>query len=132
MALLDALADKLVTDGLGTLGTTIFIGQIPASPDACVVIYEGRGAGPEQVFGASVVAIERPAIRVVCRTGRNEYPEARVKALAVRASLGAIRNATISGVVFYSVYPSSDLYPLGLDDKERARFGVDFVSWIGQ
>lgn len=130
MALLDALAAQLATDGVGTVGTTIFTGYMPDAPDACVSILEGRGAGPEHVFGSSVVAIERPSIRVVCRAGRNDYPAARAKAIAVRASLGAIRNVTISSIVFHSVQPSSDPYPLGLDDKERARFGVDFASWV--
>jgi hypothetical protein len=130
MALLDALGTQLQTDGVGTLATSIFLGYLPDGPDTCVAVYEDRGNGPEQIFGASVASIERPAIRVVARAPRNDYPAARTKILAVRASLGAIRDTTISGVSFLCVVPNSDPYPMGLDGDERAMFGLDLQAWV--
>lgn len=130
MALLDALAAQLVADGVGTLGTTIFLGYMPPTPDAVVVIYEGRGNGPDHVFGSSVSGIDRPQVRVLARAGRNDYPAARAKIVAVRSSLGSIQNETVSGVAFLSVQATSDYYPVRLDDKERAMFGLDFVAWV--
>lgn len=130
MALLDALGNRLQTDGVGTLGTTIFLGFLPPSPDAVVVIYEGRGNGPEHTFGAGILAIERPLIRLIARAARNDYPAARTLMESARASLGDIRNETISSVNFLCVTPTSDPYPLRLDDKERAQMGLDFVAWL--
>ena len=130
MALLDALGARLQTDNVGTLGTTIFLGFQPATPDASVVIYEGRGNGPEMTFGTGVLAIERPSIRAIARGARNDYPTTRTLMLAVRASLGAIRTETISGVEFLCVTPTSEIYPLRLDDKERVQIGLDFVVWL--
>jgi len=130
VALLDALGDRLQTDLVGTVGTTIFLSFMPPTPDAVVVIYEGRGNGPEHTFGVGVVAVERPLIRMVVRAARNDYPAARTLMAAVRASLGAIRNETISGVKFMCVTPTSDPYPLRLDDKERALMGLDFITWL--
>jgi hypothetical protein len=130
MALLDALAAQLVADGVGTLGTNIFLGYMPPSPDSVVVIYEGRGNGPEHVFGSSVTAIDRPQVRVVARAARNDYPNARTKIAQVRTSLGSIVNETVSGISFLCVQPTSDYYPMRLDDKERAMFGLDFVVWV--
>ena len=75
MALLDALGAKLVTDGVGTLATDIFLSYLPDSPDVAVAVYEDRGNGADQVFGASVVSIERPSIRVVARASRDEGVE---------------------------------------------------------
>lgn len=130
MALLDALGARLVADGVGTLGTTIFLSFMPPTPDAVVVIYEGRGNGPEQTFGASVVAVERPAVRIIARAARNDYVAARTLMESVRASLGDIRGETISGVNFQCVIATSDPYPMRLDDKERAQMGLDFVAWV--
>ena len=130
MALLDALGDRLVADGVGTLGTTIFLGFMPPTPDAVVVIYEARGNGPEHTFGAGVLAVERPLIRIIARAARNDYPAARTLMASARSSLGDIRNETISGVKFMCVTPTSDPYPLRLDDKERALMGLDLVAWL--
>lgn len=130
MALLDALGARLQTDGVGTLGTTIFLGYMPPTPDALVVIYEGRGNGPEHTFGNSVLAVERPLIRIIARGARNDYPAARTLMESARNSLGDIRNETVSGVNFMCVTPTSDPYPLRLDDKERALMALDFVAWL--
>lgn len=130
MALLDALGDKLVTDGVGTLATNIFLGYMPDSPDTAVAVYESRGNGPEHVFGASVVSVERPQIRVIARAPRNDYPSAKTKILAVRTSLGAIRNQTISGIGFLCVEATSEPYPLRADDQERPLFAINFVAWV--
>lgn len=130
MALLDALGARLATNGVGVVGTTIFLGYMPDTPDVCVAVFEGKGNGPEHVFGASVVSIERPRIRVLVRAGKNDYPTARAAAVAARASLGVIRNETISGVGFLTVTATSELYPLRIDDKERSMFGIDFVAWV--
>jgi hypothetical protein len=130
MALLDALAARLVADGVGTLATNIFLGYLPESPDACVAVYEDRGNGADQVFGSSVVAIERPAIRVVARAARNDYPAARDKIIAVRNSLGDIGDETVDGVSFMCVITDSDPYPMGVDGRERAMFGLDLQAWV--
>ncbi len=130
MALLDDIATRLVADGVGTLATTLFLGYLPDSPDAVVAVYETRGTAPQHTFGAGVMAVERPVIRVYCRAARNDYPAARAKAVAVLNSLGAIRNTTIGSTKFLSVEATSSPYPIGGDDKERARFGIDFAVWV--
>lgn len=130
MAVLDALGQKLVTDGLGTLATTIFLSYLPDSPDVAVAIYEDRGNGADQVFGLGVVSIERPTIRVVARGARDDYPGARATLMNVRESIGSIRDVTIAGVKFMCVIAESDPYPMGRDEKERPMFGLDFQAWI--
>ena len=130
MALLDALGARLVTDGVGTLATDIFLSYLPDSPDVAVAVYEDRGNGADQVFGVSVVSIERPSIRVVARASRDDYPSARAKLIVVRNSLGAIRDVTISGVNFMCVIAESDPYPMGRDEKERPMFGLDLQAWV--
>ena len=130
MALLDALGAHLQTSGVGTLATDIFLGVMPDSPDACILIVEDNGVGPVHTFGTATYSVERPRIRVFCRAARNDYPAARTKAVAVRAALGAIRNQTISGTDFLSVMPTSDFYPVGRDGDDRPVIGMDFSGWV--
>lgn len=130
MAILDALAAKLVTAGQGTLATDLFLARMPDSPDACVTLYENQGIGPDHVFGASVKAIDHQRIRVYCRAARNDYPTARSKAEAVRAVLGAIRSETISGVAVMTVLATSELYPMTRDNDDRAIIGCDYTVWL--
>jgi len=42
-----------VTDVTLTLGTNLFLGRLPESPDTCVAIYETAGTAPTDVFGAN-------------------------------------------------------------------------------
>jgi hypothetical protein len=130
MALLDALADQLQTAGIGTVATDIFLTVMPDSPDFCIVLVEDTGTGPEQVFGSSSYAIERPRIRVFVRASRNDYPAARAKAVLIRNAIGGIRDQIISGVHFLSVMATSDIYPVGRDGDDRPTIGIDFSGWV--
>jgi hypothetical protein len=130
MAVLDSLAAKLVSAGVGTLATDIFLARMPDSPNACVTLYENQGVGPDHVFGASVKAIDHQRIRAYCRAERNDYPTARTKAEQVRAALGAIRGETISGLTVLCVLSTSELYPLARDGDDRAIIGCDFTVWL--
>lgn len=130
MALLDDLGLRLQTAGVGTLAVNLFLGYLPDSPDVAVALFESRGTSPQMTFGAGVIAVERPVIRTLCRAGRNDYPAARAKAVAVLNSLGAIRNQTIGATAFLGVEATSSPYPVRVDDKERSMFGVDFAVWL--
>jgi hypothetical protein len=130
MALLDALGTKLQDDGLGVLATNIFLGYLRDTPDVAIAVYEDRGNGADHVFGSGTVAIERPSIKVVVRALRNDYPAARTAILAVRNSLGSIRDVTLGGVSFMCVIATSDPYPMGIDEHERAMFGLDLQAWV--
>lgn len=130
MALLDALGLHLQTAGIGTLATDIFLTVMPDTPDLCVLLVEDNGVGPTHTLGAGVYAVERPRIRAFVRASQNDYPTARTKAVAVRNSLGAIRNQTIDGVQFLCVMPTSDIYPVGRDGEDRPILGIDFSGWM--
>lgn len=130
MAVLDSIGTKLQTAGVGTLGTSIFLTQMPDTPDVAVCLYESQGFQPLLTFGTSVTYGDRPRIRAVCRGGRNDYPAARQKAEQVRAALGAIRNETISGTTITCVVDGTGIYPMGRDSDERPAVAIDFTVWV--
>lgn len=130
MAVLDALAAKLVAAGQGTLATNIFLSRMPDTPDVCVTLVESLGPDGGQTFGAGISAYSVVRVRALCRAAKNDYPAARAKASAVRGVLGAIRTETISGDSILCVMATGDVYPVGRDGDDRPVIGADFTVWI--
>ncbi len=130
MAVLDALGDRLVSEGVGALGSTVFLARQPDNPDACVTLLELTGFDNLHTYGDSVATGYRPRVRAYCRAGKNDYPTARALAEQVQQALGNIRAETISGVDFRSVLDTSGVYPLSVDVDDRPTLIVDFVAWV--
>jgi hypothetical protein len=130
MAVLDALASKLVTDSVGVLGTSIYLSQLQDETDTAVCLYESVSTGPIHTFGAQAASGNAHRVRAVCRGPKNDYPTARAKAELVRTSLGSIRTTTISGVVFATVLDTSGIYPVGFDKEDRPLLAIDFAVWV--
>ena len=42
----------------GTLGTSLFLGTLPETPDACVAVYENSGSSPTFTMGAGGIRID--------------------------------------------------------------------------
>ena len=129
MALLDALGTYLQTQTVGTLGTNLMLGRMPEQPDACVALFESS-LGPDHTMGASVSAVDKFTLRILCRSARLDYPAAQAKATAVRAILGAVRDTTLSGVKIMTIMSTSEPYPVRYDDDDRPLFGADFVVYV--
>jgi len=129
--ILEAVGSKLVTDGLGTLGTNIFLSLMPDTPDLCTAVYEYSGLSPLDTFGASVtVALDRPSIQVMTRAGRNDYVAARDRAVNVRNSLAKISNQTLSGINILRIAPLSAINSIGLDEKDRPLVTISFTAVV--
>lgn len=129
--ILEAVGSKLQTDGVGTLGSTLFLSLMPDTPDVCVAVYEYEGLVPLDTFGASVtVALDRPQIQVMTRATRNDYVTARDKAVDVRNSLAKISNTNISGIQILRIAPNSAINPIGLDEKDRPLVTITFTAVV--
>lgn len=123
---LEAIGTYLEAQGQGTQGTNIFLGRMPTSPDACVTVYEYGGASPLFTMGAAATAVDRPSIQVMCRAGRDDYPAARDKAQSIRALLGAVTGATLSGISVLRIAPIGSVNPIGPDENDRPLVTVNF------
>lgn len=120
--MLEQLADQLATDGVGTVGTNIYIGLMPTSPDLCLALYEYSGDPPLEAFQDGGASLDQPSVQVMARAGRNDYPSARTLMLNARNSLTAVTNVTIGSVRFLRVRDISAINALGGDEKDRPRF----------
>lgn len=132
MTVLEALGDYLQTQNAGTLGTDIFLGRMPETPDVCVTLYEYDGVAPTEAFGSEPFMVERPRIQVVCRAGRDDYPTARDKAVQIRDLLAAITEQTISNTRVMRVKALGQVLPLGFDTTDRPTIAVNLECWIGR
>jgi hypothetical protein len=124
--ILESIGDYLVTNSHGTLGTDIFLGTLPESPDACIAVYENAGSSPTFTMGSGGIVIDYPMIQIICRAGREDYPTARDKAENIRVLLAQVLEQTISNIHVMRIEPMGSINQLGVDPKYRPLISVNF------
>ena len=128
--ILEALADKLTSASVATVGANLFIGLMPNTRDVCVALYEYAGAAPLEVMQDNAATLERPSVQVIVRASRNDYPTAQALMTAVRDSLTGITDDTISGVRFLRVNQNSSINHVGTDDNDRPGFTLSLQAVV--
>ena len=129
MAISEAVADKIASDGHGTVGTNLFIGLMPDAPDACSTVYEGVGPGLIEHFGGGV-ALDLVSVQVTIRGARDDYPTARNLALSIRNDLADITEETVSEVRILRMKPEGYINSIGRDPEDRPLFTINFIATI--
>ena len=124
MSLLDEVGTYLAAQGIGTLGTNLFLGFAPDAPDQVTVLYEAGGQAPIRAMGqaAGSPVAQRPRLQVVCRDTQYEYATARSKAKSVYAILDGLcsrGDITMSGTRYMWLSAVSEPSLMGRDDAGR-------------
>lgn len=119
MSVLEALGDWAESEGLGTLGSDLFLSRMPDSPDACVTIYEYDGGTPVEVLGPLGIALDRVRIQFVGRSARDDYPQVRDKMLDIRTAVAGLYSTVVSGVSILRARPLGYLNQMGYDAENR-------------
>lgn len=122
---LDDLATLLATACSLTVGTTLFKGAMPATPDACLALIEYPGIGPDFVFGQAAIAQESPRLQVLCRGGRDDYETPRDVAETAYRALAAAQPQTIASTRYQRFLPLQAPFRLGAQD-ENGRYVIAF------
>jgi hypothetical protein len=122
----EAIASYLQTSTYGTLGTNLFVGTMPESPDICVAVYERDGGSPAMSFGPAAYSVDLTQIQVIVRGAREDYATARDKAKAIRDLLASVVETTLSGVRILRIHPLTAAFPLGPDPLDRPEFTMRF------
>lgn len=118
--LLDDIATFLEAEGIGTIGTDLFTGDIPEEPDNCVALFEYSGQPPDVV-----VDIDYPGLQV--RVRNTNYSAARAKIQDIFELLHTFTNTALSGAQYISIYAVQSPHPLGRDKKNRIDFVQNFM-----
>jgi len=126
--LLDELGAYLQAQGLGTLGSDLFLGSIPidspnvTNQDAITALYETPGFPGQYVHSTLGLDWEQPVVQIICRAAPYDYSAARLQAEQVMVALSKIRNQTLSGTFYLWCMPLDSPHPaIGPDDYGRPR-----------
>lgn len=126
----DVLADLgayLQTEGVGTLGTDLFLSWMPDSPDVVVALFETPGIGPSYVQGQDDPAYEFFSVQVRVRGNpENDYPSARTVAVSVDQALRKIANENVNGSYYLRVSKSNGPFTLQRDHSDRVVLAMNF------
>lgn len=125
---LDDIASLLVTAGVGTLGTNLFLSSkavIPPGAGPYITLTEtgGMGVGGFRGEGGRVQnkarsSTVRPGAQVLVRA--SSYAAARSKSAAALVVLDGVWNTTINSVAYLSITARQEPTDAGVDEAGRA------------
>src|SRR5438309_2178295 len=102
--LLDEVGTYLQAQGVGTLGTNMFKGDLPPDVDTVIAIIETGGFAPADQMGSQTLpGYERPSIQILCRAPT--YGTARTNADAAWRALTKVTNQLLSGKLYQRIAP---------------------------
>ena len=111
---LEELGTYLQAEGLGILGTTLFLGGLPVDApnittvDAITALVETPGFPADYVHDVVAPSREAPVVQILTRGAPYDYATARAWAQDIWVALGSIRNQTLSGTWYLGVMPHTE------------------------
>jgi hypothetical protein len=118
--LLDELGTYLQTQGLGTVGTTLFKGHVPLQgPDALLALLEVPGMPAVRSHDTPVARYEQPVVQVLVRGAPHDYQAARETAQTAWEALDGLSNVTLSDVEYLWMQALQSPFWLRTDDYHR-------------
>lgn len=122
----DYLALASPAPDCGTVGTDIFIGELPATPDDCIALFglPGNYIGDQR----EVASLQFPRFQVICRA--TSYDTASQKMQNVRSKLHGIYSVDIGSWRILRCHAEQEGGPIGSDDQNRFEFSINFISEV--
>lgn len=130
MSWINSIADQISSNGLGTQGSSLFIGQLPDVNVLTTLLTEYQGDVIETLSSASI-ALNRPSLQVMVKGVADDYQNPRTRIVAIQNLLQQITNQTLGGIYFVRVRPTSSILSLGQDDRLRWSFSCNFEVIVG-
>lgn len=126
MSTLEDIGDYLESQGVGTQGTDIFLGEMPDAPDLCSALYLYSGSSSVQAMGLAVgkSVVDFPRLHVECRAPK--LTDAESKSLAVYNKLHNLGPITINAHVYKHVVALQCPFLLGVDQNERQIWACNY------
>lgn len=116
------IASIIQSAGIATLGTDMFVSNLPDDPDDCVALIDtGSWGEPESDLGYSY-----PLLQVVVRGAQNEYLSTYSKAVSIRDTIMGLSPQTINSIWYSGFWVSMDVSSLGRDERDRIKFAINF------
>lgn len=113
------IAQILQTNGIGVLGTDIFLGQLPASPDNVVAVFEYAGEPPDLHWPG-----EYPGLQILVRN--KSYEAGRQKIEQVKNILHGLAETVVNNHRYLLIRANQSPAFLQRDENNRAIFVCNF------
>ena len=114
--------------GAGVSGGTLFVPELPATPNACGAVKEAGGSAPDRGFGSVVPRFENAAIQLLFRGEPYDYATPREKArLAWLAMLAILPDQELSGTTYVWIRALQQPFPLKKDDLHRHYVACNYL-----
>ncbi len=116
-----------VSDTTLTLGTNLFLGRLPDTPDKCVAVFETSGMGPVDTAGGSTLpAFTQPRFQAMVRAA--DYASAASLAEDIFKKVQLIDNEALSGTRYLRAEAIQEPYALDRDSQERMVFVCNYQT----
>jgi hypothetical protein len=125
--ILDDFGDYASTGSIGlTVGTNLFLGTLPDSPDTACGFFETGGFFPIHAMSGSAghAVVERPRVQAIVRAMK--YQSARQLAHNVWMRFDGANNLTINTTRYLQITAVSSPAAMGTDASGRAQFTTSF------
>lgn len=120
MAVIDDIAQYLVDNSIGTIGTDIFKSYLPDGANAGLAVLDTGGPMPDKELPT-----KSPTFQVFIRAAT--YTAGRSKLDSVRSALHQIKNTTIGNTYFYYVLAQSEGGHIGRNERGQDEFSINFI-----
>ena len=117
--MLSDIGNYLQAQGIGTLGTNIFLGLMPDEPDNCVALFEYVGSPPDLHWSG-----EYPGLQV--RVRNKSYAAGRTKIGEVAKKLHGLHEQTLSDTRYLLIRARGAPEVLKRDASNRVELFVNF------
>ena len=112
------------SSGTGTLGTDLFLGALPDSPDTCAALYEYPGEPPEGRLGTDRAwSYETPHVQVRVRS--TSYAAGRTLIEQYYQKTARLVNREITGVYYVGADALQAPFSLSRDENNRWHFAFN-------
>lgn len=128
MAFLQDIGEYLEDLGVGTVGTNLFLGEMPESPNSCIALYQYAGETPITTHDGGV--IEKPGLQVKVRDP--VYATGMAKIGSIFDALHKLANTRLEGTGYLSFFAVQSPYPLGRDASNRMEWVQNFIVTKGR
>gem|GEM_PF-3347242 len=142
LSLVKDIADYLADNAFGTVGTDIFLSDLPSSPDSCIAVYQNEDTAVERIAGIDVPAdriagIKKPRFKVVVRETTYDAAMAAIKAIEEELVqigdeyIGTLSEGVeINGAFYFRVNTTEDAYEQERDANDRVIVAQNFSTAI--
>lgn len=121
MIFIEQVATYLQAQGIGTIATDIFIGNMPDTPNNCIAVINTGGLAPSMY-----IPDKRPTFQVLVRN--TDYEAGEIKLSAIRTALHQLANESlVSGQTFvYYIFLNAEGGHIGKDVNGRDEWSINF------